>query len=136
MQYNNAQSNLAPNSTTRVIYRDLKPDNIGFDIRDDVKIFDFGLAKELNEKLRYRDSDTYKLTGETGSPRYMAPEIANRRPYNQKADVYSFALLFWQICELKVPYDDYDMHLLTCNGEFRVLRLSFGLTDEFRIQSN
>jgi len=99
----------------KVIYRDLKPDNIGFDIRDDVKIFDFGLAKELSEKLRYRNSDTYKLTAETGSPRYMAPEIAIRRPYNQKADVYSFALLFWQICELKVPYDDYDMHLLTCN---------------------
>ena len=31
----------------KVIHRDLKPDNIGFDIRDDVKIFDFGLAKGM-----------------------------------------------------------------------------------------
>jgi serine/threonine protein kinase len=30
-----------------VIYRDIKPDNIGFDVRGDVKIFDFGLGKFL-----------------------------------------------------------------------------------------
>jgi len=101
--------------SNRVVYRDLKPDNIGFDIRDDVKIFDFGLAKELSENLRYKNTNTYKLTGETGSPRYMAPEIANRKPYNEKADIYSMALLLWQICELKVPYDDFDMYLLTRN---------------------
>jgi len=31
----------------KIVHRDLKPNNIGFDIRGDVKIFDFGLAKEL-----------------------------------------------------------------------------------------
>ena len=48
-----------------VIYRDLKPENVGFDVRGDVKIFDFGLARELdlNEKL---DDGTFNLTGETG----------------------------------------------------------------------
>lgn len=30
--------------SNRVIYRDIKPDNIGFDIRGDVKIFDFGVS--------------------------------------------------------------------------------------------
>jgi serine/threonine protein kinase len=40
----------------------LKPENIGFDIRNDVKIFDFGLAKELHmAKEKYEDG-TYKLT--------------------------------------------------------------------------
>ena len=51
-----------------IVYRDLKPDNIGFDVRGDVKIFDFGLAKEIvpEEKL---DDDLYKMSGNTGSLR-------------------------------------------------------------------
>lgn len=35
----------------KVMYRDLKPDNIGFDVRGDVKIFDFGLARGKNTYL-------------------------------------------------------------------------------------
>lgn len=56
-----------------VIYRDLKPDNIGFDVRGDVKIFDLGLAKEIDPKTKLEDG-TYNLTADTGSLRYMAPE--------------------------------------------------------------
>jgi serine/threonine protein kinase len=56
-----------------IIYRDLKPDNIGFDVRGDVKIFDFGLAKEFDPAKKAADG-TYKLTADTGSLRYMAPE--------------------------------------------------------------
>lgn len=88
----------------RVIYRDLKADNIGFDVRDDVKIFDFGLAKELDPKLK-NDDGTYKLTGDTGSPRYMAPEVYLGKPYNETADTYSFGILFWQMLALDTPYD-------------------------------
>jgi serine/threonine protein kinase len=39
----------------------------------DVKIFDFGLAKELDPNRMLEDG-TYNLTGDTGSLRYMAPE--------------------------------------------------------------
>lgn len=58
----------------QILYRDLKPDNIGFDVRGDVKIFDFGLARQL-PRGRLADG-TYRMTGDTGSPRYMAPEVA------------------------------------------------------------
>ena len=87
-----------------IIYRDLKPDNIGFDIRGDVKLFDFGLAKELDEKLRVCD-EFYELSGNTGSLRYMAPEVALSEPYNLTADVYGFGLLLWQVASLDLPYD-------------------------------
>jgi serine/threonine protein kinase len=40
----------------------------------------------------------------TGSPRYMAPEMANSQPYNATCDCYSFAVLLWQILALKVPF--------------------------------
>jgi serine/threonine protein kinase len=86
--------------------RDLKPDNIGFDHRGEVKLFDFGLAKELDDSiLAGSSSDFYELTGNTGSLRYMAPEVALKVPYNLSADVYSFGLLLWQICSLALPYD-------------------------------
>ena len=86
--------------------RDLKPDNIGFDIRGDVKLFDFGLAKELDDTMKSGySSDFYELSGNTGSLRYMAPEVALSEPYNLTADVYSFGLLLWQVCSLEVPYD-------------------------------
>mmetsp|Transcript_39585 Transcript_39585/g.40062 ORF Transcript_39585/g.40062 Transcript_39585/m.40062 type:complete len:408 (+) Transcript_39585:122-1345(+) len=87
-----------------VIYRDLKPDNIGFDVRGDVKIFDFGLAKELDPRKKL-DDGTYNLTGDTGSPRYMAPEVFLEKTYNETADTYSFAILCWQILAIETPFD-------------------------------
>jgi serine/threonine protein kinase len=50
-------------------------------------------------------SELYELSGNTGSLRYMAPEVARSEPYNLSADVYSFGLLLWQICALDLPYD-------------------------------
>eukprot|EP00591_Stephanopyxis_turris_P007886 CAMPEP_0195527192 /NCGR_PEP_ID=MMETSP0794_2-20130614/28704_1 /TAXON_ID=515487 /ORGANISM="Stephanopyxis turris, Strain CCMP 815" /LENGTH=334 /DNA_ID=CAMNT_0040658053 /DNA_START=85 /DNA_END=1086 /DNA_ORIENTATION=+ len=75
----------------RIMHRDLKPENIGFDIRGDVKIFDFGLARDLPPK----DNETYKLTGKTGSLLYMAPEVFYKKPYNETADIYSFGIIIW-----------------------------------------
>merc|ERR1712183_1116963 len=91
-----------------IIYRDLKPTNIGFDVRDDVKLFDFGLAKELDPKTKL-DGAVYNLSGNTGSLRYMAPEVAKEQPYNTSVDVYSFAILLWQICTLETPFNDFDI---------------------------
>jgi len=93
-----------------IIYRDLKPDNIGFDVRGDVKIFDFGLAKELHPEMKL-DDGTFKLTGDTGSPRYMSPEVALGQPYNQSADVYSFGILLWQLCQIETPYDGFTVRM-------------------------
>ena len=91
-----------------IVYRDLKPDNIGFDVRGDVKIFDFGLAKEMRPEDLVSD-DLYDMSGNTGSLRYMAPEVARRLPYNHTVDVYSFAILLWQICSLEQPFSTYDV---------------------------
>lgn len=64
-------------------------------MRDDVKIFDFGLSTEMQpaDKVPGSNPVTYNLTGETGSFRYMAPEVAMCQPYNQRADVYGFGVL-------------------------------------------
>ena len=49
----------------RIVFRDLKPDNVGFDYDGKVKVFDFGLAKELDPKQQ-RDSGLYQMSGGTG----------------------------------------------------------------------
>eukprot|EP00553_Chaetoceros_curvisetus_P007614 CAMPEP_0204631744 /NCGR_PEP_ID=MMETSP0717-20131115/23405_1 /ASSEMBLY_ACC=CAM_ASM_000666 /TAXON_ID=230516 /ORGANISM="Chaetoceros curvisetus" /LENGTH=457 /DNA_ID=CAMNT_0051649391 /DNA_START=26 /DNA_END=1399 /DNA_ORIENTATION=+ len=89
-----------------ICYRDLKPDNIGFDGNGLVKLFDFGLAKELKPYKRHEDG-TYQLTANTGSRRYMAPEVALRKRYNLAVDVYSFAILLWEICSLSKPFSGF-----------------------------
>jgi serine/threonine protein kinase len=80
-------------------------DYLQIQLTGDVKLFDFGLAKELDPSLKSGCSDLYELSGNTGSLRYMAPEVARSEPYNLSADVYSFGLLLWQICSLDLPYD-------------------------------
>jgi len=95
----------------KLIYRDLKPENIGFDVRGDVKLFDFGLAKELPCTGSDSENTLYKLSGQTGSLRYMAPEVALGKPYNQKVDVYSFSILLWEMLTLKIPFAGYNVSM-------------------------
>jgi len=88
-----------------LVYRDIKPENIGFDVRGDVKVFDFGLCKNLSPNLNAGAKDSFHLTGICGTHPYMAPEVARQIPYGQGADVYSFAILFWEILALEIPYE-------------------------------
>lgn len=94
-----------------IVYRDLKPDNVGFDVRDDVKMFDFGLAKELPPREDELDNTLYNLSGQTGSLRYMAPEVALGKPYNLKVDVFSFSILLWEIISLNTPFAGYNVRM-------------------------
>lgn len=61
-------------------------------------------AKEYNPSKADKNG-CYKLTGDTGSTRYMAPEVALEKPYNEKVDVYGFGILFYQILALSVPFE-------------------------------
>jgi len=95
----------------RILYRDLKPDNIGFTSNGTLKLFDFGMAKTLRDRDLCNgdgsEESLYLLTGYTGSPRYMCPEVSSNEPYNEKADVYSFGILAWQLCSLALPFKGY-----------------------------
>jgi serine/threonine protein kinase len=68
-----------------------------------VKILDFGLSRIL-ENSDPKSTEVYSMSGETGSLRYMAPEVADASPYNHKSDVYSFGIILWEMNAMKKPF--------------------------------
>ena len=84
-----------------VLMRDLKPQNIGFDRSGNVRIFDFGLARELADV----DALDSRIGGVAGSYRYMAPEVALAQGSSFASDVYSFGNVLWELLTLEKPFD-------------------------------
>lgn len=122
----------------RFVFRDLKPDNVGIAADGTMKLFDFGLCRELPKVSK---ADTAKNGKEplfcmsgVGTRRYMAPEMIIGRGYNQKIDCYSWAMVFYEMLSLQKPYASYnrDVHkVLVCENEDRP-RLSSDIPLETR----
>lgn len=90
----------------RVIHRDVGLSNVGISFsKGEVKLLDFGLAKVLPRSTN--GNEKFLLTGTTGSIRYMAPEIGLKQPYNLKADVYSFAILLYEVLSLEKLFNNW-----------------------------
>jgi serine/threonine protein kinase len=97
-----------------IMFRDLKPDNIGFK-GDTIQLFDLGLCRELPEIDETQDK-VFHMSG-VGTRRYMAPEVALGHGYNLKADIYSFTMVLYEMMTLMKPFDFYSSemhHMLVC----------------------
>jgi serine/threonine protein kinase len=91
-----------------IIYRDLKPDNIGLQ-NDSIVLFDFGLCCELPETKDC--NEVFQLSG-VGTRRYMAPEVALKFGYNLKVDIYSLGMVLYELFTHTKPFELYsrEMH--------------------------
>ena len=84
-----------------VVHRDLKTANLLMDENEVVKVADFGVA-------RVKCKDGSNMTAETGTYRWMAPEVISHQYYNQKCDVFSYGILLWELLSGgDIPYSGY-----------------------------
>lgn len=60
-----------------------------------VKIGDFGLSRQMAPGRM----ETY-----CGTPANMAPEVVRQEEYSEKADVFSFAIILWELITREDPY--------------------------------
>lgn len=90
-----------------IMHRDLKPSNILLTEDLHIKLTDFGLSRTIKKK-----HEKYKMSGCTGTLRYMAPEVIfnDGEDYDLKIDIYSLALVFWFILTGKIPYAELDLN--------------------------
>ncbi|BFY97590.1 hypothetical protein BsWGS_00630 [Bradybaena similaris] len=76
-----------------IVYRDLKPDNIlvfSLCVSDhvNIKLSDYGISKFVSLQ---------GVTGLQGTAGYMGPEVRAEQPYTEKADIYSYAIVMFEV---------------------------------------
>ncbi|KAM3221403.1 hypothetical protein T459_19711 [Capsicum annuum] len=92
--------------TQKIVYRDVKTENLILDKTCTVKLADFGVA-------RVEVSNPNNITGKTETLGYMDLEVLNGNPYNKKYDVCSFGLCLWEIYCCDMPYPDLSFSEMT-----------------------
>ncbi|CAI2365654.1 unnamed protein product [Moneuplotes crassus] len=92
---------------SKIIHRDIKPDNIFLFGDDVVKIGDFGVSKIIKETIQLNSTLA-------GSPYYIAPEVFLRN-YDSKADIWSMGVTMYELCSYIVPFRGRDQEGLKKN---------------------
>jgi len=82
-----------------VIHRDLKPQNIMRDKNGRIVVMDFGLARSLGE------SGMTQTGAIVGTLEYMSPEQALGSTLDQRSDIFSVGLIFYELLTGKAPYE-------------------------------
>ncbi len=82
----------------KILHRDLKPGNVFFDSKNNVKLGDFGLARVLSKDSQYACTHV-------GTPYYMSPEQIKESRYNEKSDIWSAGCMLYEMAALRPPFE-------------------------------
>eukprot|EP00026_Physarum_polycephalum_P005313 Phypoly_transcript_05345.p1 GENE.Phypoly_transcript_05345~~Phypoly_transcript_05345.p1 ORF type:complete len:610 (-),score=59.52 Phypoly_transcript_05345:54-1883(-) len=82
-----------------IIHRDLKSHNLLVDEHFKVKVCDFGLSTMVKRHL-----DKFTAMTPVGTPCWTAPEVLRNEPYTERADVFSFGVVMWELVTREDPY--------------------------------
>jgi len=86
-----------------IIHRDIKPSNIMINDNSDIRLLDFGIAKNTEN-----DAMLTQIGGSAGyTPMYMSPEHCNGTKITKYSDIYSLGVTLWQILTGKAPYEGF-----------------------------
>ena len=103
-----------------VIHRDLKPHNVIVDDTDHAKVTDFGIA-------RAGASDMTETGSIMGTAQYLSPEQAQGHAVSPASDLYSIAVVLYELLTARVPFDARSIRSLA--GLFSARRVPPGAGD-------
>lgn len=87
-----------------IIHRDIKPSNILLAKRGEVKIADFGLARDTGDMVRLSDQDLTMPGTVVGTPSYMSPEQAAGTTLDHRSDIFSLGVMAYQLVMGEKPF--------------------------------
>lgn len=85
-----------------IVHRDIKPSNVLIDKRGSVHVADFGLAKPVQ---RAEEMALTQSGHVLGTPYYLAPEQAQGKPADFRADIYSCGILLYEMLAGERPFE-------------------------------
>ena len=96
----------------KIIYRDIKPENVMVNVKGYIKIIDFGTVKEIEDRT----------STVIGTSHYMAPEVTKGEGYSFEVDIWSIAICMYEFFCGKLPFgedleDPMDVYRAVCKEE-------------------
>ena len=79
------------------MHLDFKPENILVTRAGDIRLVDFDLAQPLPKKPK-------RMPSNAGTPAYMAPEQLRQEPLDQRADLFSFGVMAYEVLTFRKPF--------------------------------